>query len=154
MNNFFKILFFLFLVSTGLIFVAIAYYFYRLGKFDDVKDKLKEEVEDLQKKVEESEIYETFQREILPLIDTEPIKKKLVKKETKKKEVSTNSAQLRQDAILNFLKSNNEATISEITEEFNDVSSRTLRRDMDKLEKLGLVKQFGKTKDSRYKFIG
>jgi predicted HTH transcriptional regulator len=152
MNAFIKTIFFLFLVSTGLIFVALAYYLFKLGKFDKVKDKLKDGVGDLQKKVEESEIFEAIQKDVVPFIESYTNKEEKVT--SPEKEKSSSSAQIRQDAILKFLQSNIEATISEITDEFNDVSPRTLRRDMDKLEKSGLVKQFGKTKDSRYKYIG
>jgi len=43
---------------------------------------------------------------------------------------------------------------SELQELLPNVSSRTIRRDMNGLEKLGLVEQKGATKSTYYKYIG
>jgi DeoR/GlpR family transcriptional regulator of sugar metabolism len=41
----------------------------------------------------------------------------------------------------------------ELSSAFPAVTQRTLRRDMDKLESLGVVKQVGKTRDSYYELL-
>jgi len=56
----------------------------------------------------------------------------------------------RQIQILNFIRNFDKVTMLNISNKFTDVSERTLRRDMDKLELTGFVIQFGKTRDSYY----
>ena len=57
----------------------------------------------------------------------------------------------RQEKIFEMVKQNGEVTMQTVSDRVSDVSERTLRRDMNKLEKLGLIERFGKTKDSVYK---
>lgn len=57
----------------------------------------------------------------------------------------------RQEKIFEMVNHNGEVTMQLVSDHINDVSERTLRRDMNKLEKLGLIERFGKTKDSVYK---
>ncbi len=57
----------------------------------------------------------------------------------------------RQEEIYEMIRSGGELTMSDITDSISAVSTRTLRRDMNKLEKLGLIARSGKTKDSVYK---
>lgn len=56
----------------------------------------------------------------------------------------------RQSFILSKLEKRGELSMSDIAWDFPNVSQRTLRRDFDKLEGLGLTEQIGKTKDSKY----
>jgi DNA-binding transcriptional ArsR family regulator len=57
----------------------------------------------------------------------------------------------RQEKIYREIKDNIELKLTDFAEKIKDVSNRTLRRDMTKLEKLGLIEQIGKTKDSFYR---
>ncbi len=59
----------------------------------------------------------------------------------------------RQDKILSILKNKRKLNMMEMASEFADVTSRTLRRDMEKLEKQKIVRQVGKTRDSFYELI-
>jgi predicted HTH transcriptional regulator len=59
----------------------------------------------------------------------------------------------RQRAILNILEMRGEVTVEELIEEIEGVSERTFRRDMQKLEKLGLSKKEGNTKGSKYIYL-
>lgn len=57
----------------------------------------------------------------------------------------------RQEKIYNFINSEVEVTMQDVESIESSVSTRTLRRDMNKLEKLGLIERVGRTKDSVYK---
>lgn len=57
----------------------------------------------------------------------------------------------RQEQVYRVIKDNDESTITDIANSITSVSNRTLRRDMAKLEKLGLIEQVGKTKNTIYK---
>jgi len=61
----------------------------------------------------------------------------------------------RQEEMANFVKTMKKEAfeIKDIAERFKDVSERTLRRDMQKLEKTGLIKQVGSTRNSKYRII-
>lgn len=59
----------------------------------------------------------------------------------------------RQDKILSILKNKRKLNMMELATEFVDVTSRTLRRDMEKLEKQKIVRQVGKTRDSFYELL-
>ncbi len=77
-------------------------------------------------------------------------------KQIKKKVAALNSASglnERQDKILAMVKNKRKLNMMEIASEFADVTSRTLRRDMEKLEKQKLVRQVGKTRDSFYELL-
>lgn len=56
----------------------------------------------------------------------------------------------RQKELLDFVRVYDKVSMGEISEKFDYVSQRTLRRDMDKLQSLGVVNQQGKTRDSVY----
>lgn len=56
----------------------------------------------------------------------------------------------RQNKIYDFVQSRKQTTMQVIAKEVPGVSARTLRRDMNKLVELGLIKRVGKTKDSIY----
>jgi hypothetical protein len=60
----------------------------------------------------------------------------------------------RQRKILFLFKKRLTLSMSNLKEEFHQVTTRTLRRDLDKFEELGLIKQRGKTKDSVYVYVG
>lgn len=57
----------------------------------------------------------------------------------------------RQEQIYQLISTDGEVSMPTVSSSISDVSPRTLRRDMTKLENLGLVKRVGKTKDSVYK---
>ncbi|MCS7318065.1 MAG: DeoR family transcriptional regulator [Candidatus Dojkabacteria bacterium] len=57
---------------------------------------------------------------------------------------------VRQKKILNIIKTLDYISVSDLSKKIRNVSTRTLRRDMDRLEKLGILKQNGKTKDTIY----
>ena len=59
----------------------------------------------------------------------------------------------RQNDLLKFIKNNDASTMYDISKVFSKVTQRTLRRDLEKLEKTGLVKQDGKTRNSVYKLL-
>lgn len=58
----------------------------------------------------------------------------------------------RQEEILKIFKKRDVVLPSDIYAVAPDLSTRTLRRDMDKLVSLGVVRQEGSTKDTRYFF--
>jgi DNA-binding transcriptional ArsR family regulator len=59
----------------------------------------------------------------------------------------------RQIEVLNFIKLHSDSKMSTISKVFNNVTPRTLRRDLSKLEQMGIVRQEGKTKDAVYKLV-
>lgn len=59
----------------------------------------------------------------------------------------------RLDAIETLLRQKKKINIRLLRGIFPDVSERTLRRDMEKLEKRGIVKQKGHTKDTSYSLV-
>ncbi len=58
----------------------------------------------------------------------------------------------RQEKILKILKERKEITIEELMLEIKNVSERTFRRDMKKLEELKFLEKEGNTKGSKYIF--
>ncbi|MGI5898132.1 MAG: DeoR family transcriptional regulator [Candidatus Dojkabacteria bacterium] len=60
----------------------------------------------------------------------------------------------RQSEILKLVRKKKELTPSEIYQSQPDVSTRTLRRDMNVLINAGLVRQEGNTKSTKYTYIG
>jgi predicted HTH transcriptional regulator len=56
----------------------------------------------------------------------------------------------RLDIIADLLREKKVLSVKALRRLFPEVTSRTLRRDMDKLEKLGIAKQKGHTKDTTY----
>lgn len=55
--------------------------------------------------------------------------------------------------VKEFVRTRKFATMGEITNKFSSVTSRTLRRDLDQLERAGFVIQEGKTKGTGYRWI-
>lgn len=56
----------------------------------------------------------------------------------------------RQKKILSKFDKNNKIGMKDLYGDFSEISQRTLRRDMDKLEQFGFLLQKGKTRDSYY----
>lgn len=56
----------------------------------------------------------------------------------------------RQEKILKLLSSKGEVTVEELMKIIKGVTERTLRRDMKRLEQLGLSEKQGSTKGSKY----
>lgn len=86
-----------------------------------------------------------------------PVKRasKIIDKGVSKKNVKVSKGGLnsRQEQIFNYIKLNSEVKMSSVSQIFNKVTPRTLRRDFEKLQQLGLVRQEGKTRDAVYKII-
>jgi uncharacterized membrane protein YgaE (UPF0421/DUF939 family) len=59
----------------------------------------------------------------------------------------------RQDSIVSMIEDKRKLNMAEISTKFPGITSRTLRRDMEKLEKLKITKQIGKTRDSYYVLV-
>ena len=57
----------------------------------------------------------------------------------------------RQESIYQLVRREGEIDMKSVLSKVDGVSDRTLRRDMTKMEKLGLIKQVGKTRNSVYK---
>jgi predicted HTH transcriptional regulator len=90
--------------------------------------------------------------------DILPKKKKLPKKVNKtedvEEEIETIKLTDRQKKIVKKLVAHDKVYPSDLQELLPDVSTRTIRRDMNGLEKKGLVEQKGTTKSTYYKYIG
>lgn len=111
-----------------------------------IKDEIQKDVKDLQKDVKEEVVI--------------PVKKviknfsKDISKVKRKNAVSSKGGlNSRQEQIFNYIKLNSEVRISSVSQIFNKVTPRTLRRDFEKLQQLRLVKQEGKTRGAVYKII-
>jgi predicted HTH transcriptional regulator len=75
---------------------------------------------------------------------------KLVKKTKTALKVTTDNLNKRQKQILALFDREEQITIDMITTVIRNVTRRTIRRDLDHLEKKGYIKQVGKTKGSYY----
>jgi predicted HTH transcriptional regulator len=71
-----------------------------------------------------------------------------------KKESILSGLNDRQNKVIEYLKENGEVTPKELKKIIPSVSTRTIRRDMDKLAEMKLVVQKGSTKSTYYKYIG
>ncbi len=69
------------------------------------------------------------------------------------KNTNNNKLNLRQKKILNLLLEVKKIEMSNLKSEFINVTERTLRRDLSKLESEGLIKKSGKTKGSSYQLV-
>lgn len=67
-----------------------------------------------------------------------------------KKVVEEEKLNKRQREILDILSSKGEVTVDYLMENITNVTERTLRRDMKKLEEMGFSKKKGNTKGTRY----
>lgn len=83
--------------------------------------------------------------------ERKPIKQK---KEIRQKVKDVLPINERQNSILAAIRRKGEMTPSVLYAIAPNVSTRTLRRDMDVLVKLGLVRQDGNTKSTKYTYIG
>jgi hypothetical protein len=70
-----------------------------------------------------------------------------------KKEVETDypNLSMRKQKIMEIITKNKSLTVPELSDRFPEVSDRTLRRDMNALEDMGLVKRHGSTKATEYR---
>lgn len=159
MKNYLKIIIFLILCFTGLIFIVIAIYFFSLNKakrlnillqFLNINKRSNSKIENkIIEKVEvakEDKIEKNLEAKVGPKPKT--IKSKVNNTKNIEKKLSE-----RQKDVLKIFSNKSEITLSDIVNKFQNVSSRTLRRDLSKLEELSYIKQFGKTKNSIYKSI-
>jgi predicted HTH transcriptional regulator len=89
---------------------------------------------------------------VVKVAETKPAK--TVKSTIKaKKSTKTAAVSPRAKTLLNYIKSRKQITVAEIRDQFPTVTARTLRRDLDKLEKQGVIAQTGKTRNSAYHFV-
>jgi predicted HTH transcriptional regulator len=92
------------------------------------------------------------EKEILPKRKALP--KKVNKKEKVDLEIESIKLTQRQEKIVKELIEKGKMYPSELQNLLSDVSPRTVRRDMNSLEKKGLVEQKGTTKSTYYVYIG
>jgi DNA repair ATPase RecN len=133
-------------------------------KFSDTLEKNKaeilEEVREFEKEVSKNKEFKKAKAAVEEFVSEAPervtkvvenVQKKVAKVQKASKPLTTGVGRL--DKLETFLSGKSEITIPEIRKHFSAVSERTLRRDMDKLENMGIVKQVGKTKNSFYKVL-
>ncbi len=89
--------------------------------------------------------------ETLKAIATKPEAKTKQKAQPNKKKVVDFELSDRQESIYQLIRKEGELDMKSVQDKVAGVSDRTLRRDMTKMEKLGLIKQVGKTRNSVYK---
>ncbi len=92
------------------------------------------------------------EKDILPKRKSLP--KKVNKTEEIEEVIETIELSERQQKIVKKLIDQDKVYPSELQELLPEVSSRTIRRDMNGLEKKGLVEQKGTTKSTYYRYIG
>jgi predicted HTH transcriptional regulator len=80
------------------------------------------------------------------------VKKDVVEVKPKLKRIG--GLNVRQQKVLDLLKEKKNITVEDILSNIKGVSERTLRRDMNKLESLGVSKKQGTTKGSKYIYLG
>lgn len=144
------------------------------------EEKMSELKEILQRKISESEIIpkvkekvrnvvddvtESSRREFeennafipVEILDVKDVGERKFERKSKKKSESNslaNAASLslnsRQSVLLKEITKKRKLNMGEVSRLLPEVSERTLRRDMDRLETIGLIKQVGKTRDSYY----
>ena len=97
---------------------------------------------------------ESFVKESVVQLPIEgPKKVKAKSRKAYSKPVKESGLNSRQSDILNYIRNNSEAKMSNVSKMFAEVTPRTLRRDLGKLEQMGFVRQEGKTRDAVYKII-
>ena len=101
---------------------------------------------------EEPKRVEEKEKEVIPKRKALP--KKVNKKDKVDVEVESIKLSDRQERIVKELIEKGKMYPSELQELLSDVSARTVRRDMNSLEKKGLVEQKGTTKSTYYVYIG
>ncbi len=82
-----------------------------------------------------------------------PEQKLVAYKDLSNQKISVAGLNERQNLLLSYIKSKKQANMRDINLNFKNVSQRTLRRDMERLEKLRYVRQSGKTRDSMYEYM-
>lgn len=95
-----------------------------------------------------SENEETFQKPRKNLKKQEPKLKSQVTHKFNQRQLNS-----RQFALLEEITKKRKLNMREVSKLLPEVSERTLRRDMDRLENIGLIRQVGKTRDSYYEII-
>ncbi len=119
------------------------------SKFSDTlekgKEEILEEVREFEKEIKKDKNFQKAQSAVKEIV------KKV--KPANKKTTPLSTGVNRIDKIQKLLSDKSEIAIPDIRKHFAGVSERTLRRDMDKLEKMGVVKQVGKTKNSYYEIL-
>jgi predicted HTH transcriptional regulator len=88
------------------------------------------------------------------ILERKKLPEKVNKTEEIEEEIETIKLSDRQKKIVQKLIEKDKVYPSELQELLPNVSTRTIRRDMNGLEKKGLVEQKGTTKSTYYKYIG
>lgn len=167
MKNFFRALFLLIAIFSLVgIFFIVAYYIYKnVDLFKKFLNGMGDKLADCQ--LDEKEV-DALTDEIIRIEENigADVKKdiKKAKKDLPKKFESVVSVvsvkgpekavlNARQKEVLNYVKLNSNSKMSSVSKVFNKVTPRTLRRDLQKLEQLGFLRQEGKTRDAIYKIV-
>lgn len=77
-------------------------------------------------------------------------KKVSIRKRTVKKKIADFKLNDRQKSILSIMQSAKKHPMKYIENKIGNTNVRTLRRDLDKLQRIGLIKKFGSTKSAFY----
>jgi len=168
MKNFLRSVLLLISVSSiiGIVFVAIYYVYKNLDLFKSLINSISSKVEDSNLTDKEIDaiaknvvkIEKKIEKDIKN--DVKSIKRELPKQisqVTKSKRTNDTAPKgglnARQKEVLNYVKSNSDSKMSSVSKVFNKVTPRTLRRDLQKLEQMGFLRQQGKTRDAVYKIV-
>ena len=116
------------------------------GKKDEVENFVKDSAKKLG--VITESLKDSIEKVEEAFVPTKPVRSKKVVT----KPIST-ALNARQKDILNYIKNNSQAKMSTVSKIFSEVTPRTLRRDLGKLEQMGFLRQEGKTRDAVYKIV-
>lgn len=169
MKNFLRVFFLLIAIVSGIGLVIIGIYYVNrnISSIKKLFQSLNEMLED--GNVENKELADVKDEAVAIVKNIEEdvssdfvkVKKDVVKKinKVKKKfpekedEAFGSALSTRQRSIVNYFDTHSSAKMAEISKNFKNVTPRTLRRDLTKLEQLGVLRQEGKTRDAVYKLV-
>lgn len=179
-NNILIIIFFGTVFIAGLLLAGFAYLYYKdsklfkklwalLKKIGEKKEDLERIEPEIENLIEESiekigRTKKTAQdavKEVEPVLETLKSRNifglKNTKVSTPKKQVinlpRSSGLNERQKVILKIAKKQKEISFKDVKGKVRNVTTRTIRRDFSKLESEGILRQIGKTKDSRYVLV-
>lgn len=127
------------------------------SKFDQWQEDLEDWAGDISEKVQKnvSKVSKQIGRQIqgkVAEVKNQSVKATKNSNLTKNSDRDTNfELNSRQESMYQVVKKLSQATMPDFVNKVAGVTTRTLRRDLTKLQKLGLIEQVGKTKDSFYK---
>lgn len=88
-----------------------------------------------------------------PTIYTHAVKDKVLRNKKGKKNREEPAFSARQEKLFSYLEKHRTAQIKDLQHLFPEISSRTVRRDLDGLVRSGLISRKGKTNGTSYTFI-